>query len=170
MVDYQNSTRGNTAANLLTGWAATDAIDRSATKYGVGYHYAQGSKVSLQYWNKNGQSVAAGAAKFKDSGYGITLNHDIGSNRLLVAQWGKANNVNSSTAGDIADTGATAYTLGGIQRMSKRTHVYVSYHKITNAAAANYNMVGGNYASGNFAAGTLGADVKMMAVGLQHNF
>jgi hypothetical protein len=41
------------------------------------------------------------------------------------------------------------------------------YHNITNASAAAYNMVGGNYASGTSAAG---ADVKVLALGMIHNF
>ena len=164
MIDYQNSSNAGSYSGT-TG--ATTYTDRNATKYGIGYNYAPGSKVALQYWKKDSQGTAAGSAKLKDSGYGVTLNHDIGSNRLLVAQWGKAGKQNNSLTGDVADSGATAYTLGGIQRLSKRTHIYASYHKINNEAAAAYNMSGGNYASGTAAAG---ADVKMMAIGMIHNF
>ena len=161
MLDYQNSTNSSGATPAAVG------LDRKATKLGVGYHYATGSKVSLQYWRKQRTAVAVGSSTDKDHGYGITLNHDIGGDRLLVAQWGKASDRDNSATGTANDSGATGYTLGALQRMSKRTHFYLSYHKINNGANAAYNMAGGNYASGT---PSNGADVKMYAIGMIHNF
>ncbi len=87
---------------------------------------------------------------------------------MLIAQWGKANNLKDSTGNELASTGASAYTIGYRQALSKRTHWYTAYHTIKNDANINYNMSGGNYSSaanvGN------GAQIKMIALGMQHDF
>ena len=86
---------------------------------------------------------------------------------MLHGQYAKANNVKDNTGAEMASTGATAYTLGVTNSLSKRTHIYGSIHKITNDANAAYNMTGGNYASGT---ANLGSGVKMLALGMIHNF
>jgi len=183
MIDYQSSVNSPTSAGALLGGAAgsvaaanavttnANGYKRNSTKYGLGYKYAGASSesvISVQYWNKSRTNMAAGSAENKDGGYGITLNHDLGGGKVLVAQWGKANKRSYSDATAQTENGATGYTLGGLQRLSKRTHVYAAYHVIKNGETGTFNMAGGNYAS---AAGIgAGADVKMMALGLQHNF
>lgn len=152
--------------------ASGSSFDRSATKVGVAYKYNATSLVSLQTWNKKrtdgtGAAYSSTTGDAKDSGYGIVVKHDLGGNWMAHAQYGKANNIKGTSAGEIADSGATGYTLGLTKAFSKRTHVYTAYHNITNASAAAYNMVGGNYASGTSAAG---ADVKVLALGMIHNF
>ena len=96
------------------------------------------------------------------------LKHDLGGTYTLHAQYGKANNLKDGSGNVQADTGATAYSLGLTKDLSKRTHLYTAYHVINNNANAAYNMSGGNYSS----AGTLyqGASVKMMSLGMIHNF
>ncbi len=86
---------------------------------------------------------------------------------MVHAQSAKANNIKGTTVGEQVNTGANSMTLGATKAMSKRTHVYGSYHKITNQSAATYGMGGGNYASGTAAAG---ADTRMIALGMIHNF
>ena len=152
--------------------ASGSSFDRSATKVGVAYKYNATSLVSLQTWNKKrtdgtGAAYSSTTGDAKDSGYGIVVKHDLGGNWMAHAQYGKANNIKGTSAGEIADSGATAYTLGLTKAFSKRTHVYTSYHTITNAAAGTYSMGGGNYQSGSAAAG---ADTKMFALGMIHNF
>ena len=195
LVDYQTSHNSlGTAATSTAG--ATDSFDRTATKLGLGYKYAGAAStsiVSAQMWNKKrtdlttpgaalsiaGGGGVAGAAltgvagstatgSGKDSGYGFVVEHDLGSNNMLIAQWGKANNLKDSTGNELASTGASAYTIGYRQALSKRTHWYTAYHTIKNDANINYNMSGGNYSSaanvGN------GAQIKMIALGMQHDF
>lgn len=168
MIDYQSSKSTAAAANQF---------DRNSTKYGLGYKYkgANNSSIaSLQIWNKERTDVTNAAAAYtgtagtgKDSGYGFTVHHDLGGGMMAHAQWGKTKNIKGTTTGEVAASGATGITLGGTYALSRRTHMYASFHKITNQAAAAYNMVGGNYASGTAAAG---ADVKMLALGAIHNF
>ena len=125
-------------------------------------------------WDKKRDDVTTPAAAFsattgnaKDSGYGVVVHHDVGGGLMVHAQWGKANNIKGTTAGAQANTGATGVTLGATKALSKRTHLYGAYHKITNQSAAAYGMSGGNYQSGTPAAG---ADTKMFALGIIHNF
>jgi predicted porin len=189
MIDYQNSTAsaavtaapGTTTANATLG---ANSFDRSAYKLGLGYKYNPNSIVAVQYWAKKRTDVTTAGATFvspfllsnasqttagdaKDSGYGIVVKHDLGGNWTAHAQWGKANKLQNS-AGDVADSGATAYTLGLTKALSKRTHIYTAYHVINNQANAAYGMTGGNYSSA--ANQYQGADNKIMSLGMIHNF
>ena len=185
MWDHQSSTSSAVVAPAA-GTLGAASFDRKANKVGVGFKYAPDSLVSVQYWQKNRRDLTNGAvtvvAPFsttatianettkgdaKDSGYGIVVKHALNSTLTAHAQYGKANKVKSLDGAEVADTGATAYTLGLTKAMSKRTHFYTSYHKINNQSAAAYNMTGGNYASGTSRAG---ADVKVIALGMIHNF
>ena len=153
--------------------ASGSSFDRSAVKVGAAYKYNATSLVSLQTWSKKrtdntGAGFSGTTGSAKDSGYGIVVKHDLGGNWLAHAQWGKANNLTGTSVGEIADSGATAYSLGFTKAFSKRTHVYTAYHQINNSSAAAYNMSGGNYSSA--AAVGAGADVKVLALGMIHNF
>jgi predicted porin len=178
MIDYQTS-KASPATTTVS------SFDRTGVKLGLGYKYAgtsSPSMVSFQTWNKKRTDVTNSAATYavttsaattgiagtaKDSGYGLVVEHDLGANRMLIAQWGKANALKDASGNELANTGANGYTLGGLQRLSKRTHVYAAYHVIKNQSGGIYNMTGGNYAS---ATSNPGADVKVLALGLQHWF
>ncbi len=165
MLDQQSSKNAKTSGSTF---------NRDATKVGLGFKYTPTSIVTFQTWNKERKDQTTPAATFaaaagaaKDSGYGINVKHDLGGGWMAHAQYAKANNIKGTTVGEQANTGATGMTLGATKALSKRTHVYGSYHKITNQSAASYSMGGGNYQSGTPAAG---ADTKMMALGMIHNF
>jgi len=117
-------------------------------------------------------NVAANAGSGKDSGYVFNINHDFGDGYIGVLQYGQAYNMQGvQTAGaaptEIANSGATAYTVGGLMRMSKRTHAYAAYHVITNGVNAQYGMTGGNYQSSTAANGQ---QITTTAIGIQHWF
>jgi hypothetical protein len=187
MWDHQNSTRSAEAALTAgsTGAVAANSFNRTANKFGLGFKYTPTSLVSFQYWAKERSDASTSpqtyvtmfsagatatnvktAGDAKDSGYALVVKHDLGGGMTFHGQYSKANNIKASGVTQ-ADTGATAYTLGLTNAMSKRTHIYGAYHVITNQANAAYNMTGGNYASGT---SRTGADVKMMALGMIHNF
>jgi len=194
MVDYQASSdsaktaaaaaiAANASAPAYAGVAGTNSFDRTAFKYGVGYKYSPTSLISLQMWNKKRTDVTTAGATYvspfnvavgsanagdaKDSGYGIVVKHDLGGGWMAHGQYAKVGNIKGTSAGEQAGTGAKAYTLGATKSVSKRTHFYGALHSITNEANAAYNMTGGNYAS---ATSANGADIKMIALGMQHNF
>ena len=182
LIDYQSSHNSATATGV-------NSFDRSSTKYGLGYKYAgtaSPSIVSFQYWDKKrtdltapttaNVTVAGGTTSVattnsgsgKDSGYGLVVEHALAANNYLIAQYGKANSLKNVSGVEQAGTGATAYTLGYRQNLSKRTHLYTAYHTIKNDANINYNMSGGNYSSAANVAN--GSTIKMLAVGMQHDF
>lgn len=143
---------------------ATAIRDRSATKLGVGYRYSgSGSPniISVQAWDKS-RTLVAGAAKTTDDGWLVTGLYDLGGGTMLHGQYGK----NNGTSGT-ADSGATGMTVGLTRSLSKRTHLYGSFHTITNGAAGTYALSGGNYQSGTPAAG---ADTRAYGLGMIHNF
>jgi predicted porin len=187
LVDYQGSenslaatARDAVAGSGYAGAVGSSSFDRRAIKYGVSFKYAPTSQVSLQMWDKKRKDKTNGALGFaqnvaintnntgdaEDSGYAVVANHDLGGGLMLHAQYAKANNIKHKGT-EQANTGATGMTLGATKALSKRTHVYGAYHKITNQSAAIYGMGGGNYQSGIAAAG---GDTKMMALGMIHNF
>ncbi|NDC61717.1 MAG: hypothetical protein EBZ60_06850, partial [Betaproteobacteria bacterium] len=117
-------------------------------------------------------NTAANQGSGKDSGYVFNINHDFGDGYIAVLQYGQAYNMQGvQTAGaaptEIANSGATAYTVGGLMRMSKRTHLYAAYHVITNGVNAQYGMTGGNYQSSTAANGQ---QITTTAIGIQHWF
>ena len=177
MIDYQTSkstTPAQAGSNYqLPGFAGTAApaagsrASRDAVKYGVGYKYGGESLISFQAWEHK-RSNAADTATEKDKGWGIVSHHDAGNGYVLVAQYGKQGKRTFSDSTAETENGAKGYTLGGLKRLSKRTHLYTAYHVIKNDAAGTYNMNGGNYTSA--AAVGAGSEVKTLAVGFQHWF
>jgi hypothetical protein len=84
------------------------------------------------------------------------------------AQYGRTNNITGGPTGaEIANTDAVAYTVGALKRFSKRTHLYATYHNITNGANINYGMTGGSYQSATAGNGQM---VTITALGMIHNF
>ena len=166
-MDYQTSSDATTSSN-------TNVFDRLGAKYGLGYKYATGSIASIQYWNKERTDKTNATAAFtssvgkgKDAGYVINVNHSITPTMMLVANYAKMDNITGTTTGEMADTGATAYTLGGLYRLSKRTHVYAAVHNVRNDKNIAYGMSGGSYQSFTPAAGST---LSVTSLGLQHNF
>jgi len=176
MVDYQNSTQGTSSTFAGTAGAGTVAVpvnmNRSAYKLGAGYRYAEGSKVALQYWKKEASAYDGTGQTYKDSGYGVTLNHALSGTYTLVAQYGRAKDVTNGSV-TMSDTGARGYTLGGLMRLSKRTHLYSALHKINNGTNAGYDMIGGSYTSAPTAQANTafnGNSVRALSLGMVHNF
>jgi predicted porin len=169
-----------------TGAAANDRanaanFDAKSTKWGIGYKYAQGSLISLtmfeheRTYNLAASNVAAPnlitaatpIGSRKQSGNGINLVHNLGGGLTAYAQMAKFGKAKNSAGADVADSGAKATMIGIRKDLSKRTGIYAWTGKITNEAANAVNFSGGAYASGTSPAG---ADPKVTAIGIQHNF
>jgi len=184
-IDYQTSTSSSSTTAISTAsTSAVNSFDRTATRYSVGYKYMPDSIVSLQYWNKSRTDRTNGALALAlpslvapanssnqgsgtDSGYVLNLNHALSPTVMAIAQYARANNMTNTSNVEVTDSGATGYSLGGIYRLSKRTHVYGAIHQIQNGVNANYGFSGGAYQSGTNAGGST---VSITALGLQHNF
>ena len=99
----------------------------------------------------------------------VNIEHTIGP-WGLYGVYARADNVTGATGADTSGTAVKGFTLGAKYHFSKRTGAYVSYNKLTNSANAYADFGGGGYSSGNLAVANEGADVKILAVGLMHNF
>ena len=177
-IDYYSAGSTATASGV-------SSFDRSMTRFGLGYKYAPGSIVSAQYYTNERTDITTPAATFnnagdtaytttvtkgsaKNSGYILNLNHDFGNQFTLVAQYSRAGNITTGqSATELADSGAVGYTLGGLYRLSKRTHVYAAANSLQNGAWSSVNLSGGGQASGTV---SNGATVNITSIGLQHNF
>jgi predicted porin len=184
---YDNVAVKSTGNSAGTANIRTDAsnFDAKSTKWGIGYKYAEGSLISLSMFehertynlaashtaaatwvNATGGATGSVGSR-KQSGSGINLVHNLGGGMTAYAQMAKFGKAKDYAGADIADSGAKATMIGIRKDLSKRTGVYAWTGKITNEAANGVNWNGGSYASGNSAAG---ADPKVTAIGIMHNF
>jgi len=174
MLDYA---AGKNSANNS---ANSQDFDSNSTKVGVGYKYAAGSIASFT-WFKHERTynlaasntaaptiinLAAAYGSREQSGWAINLQHKMGQVNLY-GQYGVFGDAKNSAGAAVANTGAKGIMVGARYDLSKRTAVYGAFAKLTNESANALNFSGGAYASGNSA---VGADPKVMGVGVMHNF
>jgi predicted porin len=146
-----------------------DGSDNTGLKVGLGWAYAPGSQLSGIYGRLANETTAGG--EFKQNFWLVNWEHMLGQFQLL-AQLYVSDEVDGP-GGDIADSGATGVTLAGKYFLSKRTGVYVSFSTVRNDAASFADMSGAGMSSaggGGLTAASAGADVKLFAVGVMHNF
>ncbi len=120
----------------------------------------------------------AAATSVTQTSWGLNWEHALG-NWQALAQWAKVNHITGCvTAGLCDDTGATAWTLGARYNFSKRTGAYFNYAAIRNQSNYNMDYIGGWMTSANtltagvpgLPAGSVGADPRIVGVGVMHNF
>jgi len=170
---------GDTVTTKLGG-ATYDRTDK-ATKIGLAYTYAPGSKVYFVNTNvSHGFTDATANAAAPTTlgsttleGYRKQASNQIGVQHRMGAlelhgQYAKVGNIKNAAGATVADTGATAYAVAARYELSKRTALTGSYNIIDNAAKNNLNISGG----GQSAAATIGAgaNLKVARVSIQHNF
>jgi len=180
-IDYYSATGTATSSGV-------SSFDRTMTRWGLGYKYSPGSIVSAQYYTNERTDLSSTLATVntyrvtgdtnptsttntgsaKNSGYILNLNHDFGNNFTAVAQYTRAGNITTGQSStELNDSGVVAYTLGGLYRLSKRTHVFAAMNSLQNGANANANLSGGGQAAGTV---SFGSTVSLTNIGLQHNF
>lgn len=168
-LDYatkENTTVGSAAQNQITG-----------TKLGLGWAYTRDANLSLiliRLENENNAALAGfyGATdKLKQNAWQLNWTHMFG-NLQAMAQYGTMADIKGcSGAGNSCDnTGAKAFLVSAKYHLSKRTGVYVSYTELKNESRqlADYN--GGNMGVAARGALPAGADPRIFAVGVLHNF
>jgi predicted porin len=159
------SAEGNSSATGVqtenTGW-----------KVGLGWAYAPGSQISGIFGNYENESVGGVTGDDRECQFWlVNWEHMIGQWQVLV-QYYNADEAEGPT-GDLADTDVTGLTLGAKYFLSKRTGVYLAYHNVDNGRNAFADLNGGGMSSapgGALVVGNAGADVKIMSVGVMHNF
>ena len=78
-----------------------------------------------------------------------------------------------ATAGACSNTNAVQRMVGARYTMSKRTNLYLTYNAVRNDSRYNldYSVAGlSSAAAAGFPATSAGADPRVVAVGIQHNF
>jgi GBP family porin len=191
VVNAQLDLGSNTAATPATGTTGQQKV--TGTKVGLAYPYMPGAQVSMVYINGKNANVNAGQAGFtnagdtvKTSSWNLIWEQTFGNIQAL-AEYGRVANAtgcsatatNGTGANGCDDSGSKGYVLGVRYLLSKRTAVYTSYIKLENSANGTADASGGAYSSVSSVAGigngslpnaSAGADVKIVAIGILHNF
>jgi predicted porin len=156
--------------------------DNTGFKVGVGWAYAPGSQISFIHERLENRVTAgnglitAGLATAGDEAK-VKINlvnweHMLGQWQLM-AQYAWSGKVTGLSVGN-NDTRAKAWTLAAKYFLSKRTGVYASLNQTRNEdnAWADANSGGGYSTAGGTGLGVAnrGADIRIIAVGIHHNF
>ncbi len=188
MADYQK--RNNIATDAAgTFPAANTTADLTSAKLGLGYRYAEGSMVAAHYWDQRkdftdaatnntattqavagvtGGSMAGGN---KQTGWGVTVKHNLGAGWTGYGSYGVLNNMSATgTGGDLNDSGSTLISLAVRKDLSKRTGIYASYGQVKNAAAGTMGMPGGGFVPVTGPNAAAGSSPTFLLVGMMHNF
>jgi predicted porin len=162
----------------------------------VGYPYAPGAQIALVYVSQKLENLGAalGPASAGDTikakGWGINWEAIFGNIQAL-AQYARVNDISGCT-GDCSATKANMYMVGAKYLLSKRTGVYATFSQIkndtkgftdftngggytpANATGANAISLTGNTTGTSTSAGlpvtSAGADPRVIALGIIHNF
>jgi len=175
--------------------AAAASGDQTGVKLGVGYPYAPGAQIALVYVSQKVENIGTGISgvtglgtlvtagdTLKQKGWGINWEHIFGNIQAL-AQYARTNDLNGCS-GDCSGTKANMYMVGAKYLLSKRTGVYATFNQIKNDTKGFTDFSnGGGYtpattavsASGGGASAGLppasaGADPRVIALGIIHNF
>jgi len=149
-------------------------------KIGLGWPYAPGAQISIIYYQQKNNNVAAVAGyaaagdNMKQTGWVINWEHMFG-NLQALAMYGKLNRTTGSsvvTAGVSGNDGTDvkSYLIGAKYHLSKRTGVYATYNATINGSNNFADYTGGSYTAAALGAANAGADPKIFAVGILHNF
>ncbi len=162
------------------------------TKVGIGFPYMPGAQISLVYIKGKNENVTVGQAGFTNAGdtvdtssVNLVWEHIFGNFQAL-AEYGRVADAKGCTANatvsgvnGCTDSGSRGLLVGGRWLLSKRTALYASYIKIDNKANGVGDVSGGGISSvvsaagignGSLPNGSAGADVRITALGIIHNF
>ena len=174
----------NKAASAPLAVGQGSAQKLSGLKVGVGYPYAPGAQIAVVFISEKNDNVAGATvqAGFTVAGDSVKANavivnweHTFGNIQAL-AEVGKVQKAKGcSVSANCDNTESTGLMVAGRYLFSKRTAAYASYNRITNKDNATWDTSGGGQssasASGGFLpAGSAGADPRIIALGVIHNF
>lgn len=153
-------------------------------KLSVSWPYAPGSRVSL-LWGRDKMDDTPAVAAFSAlhdnvsaTMWLVNWEHTLGGSWQVFAEWGKVQRASgctalNGTANGCDGTDAVGYMLAVKYHFSKRTGVYLSYNQTRNGSNQISDYAAGGYSSGGAAgmpATSAGADPRVVAVGILHNF
>jgi len=180
-------------------WVQSDAASPASGNRGkgvgqkawAGFAYQPGALISIgwvqtELWNGfvgggayggyvDPVAAAGGSIKLKQYGWGLNWEHTMG-NWLLLGQYGEAKGIQGcATTNACNNTGAKSFTAAVRYNLSKRSSVYASYVETRNDSNYNLDYTNGSITSAaspgaGLGAASVGADPKIFAIGMQHNF
>jgi predicted porin len=165
--------------------ANVNNVDNQGFKIGVGFAYAAGSQISAIHERLDNKNITATSAPgIIGTGIGVAgqnakqrvnlvnWEHMLGQWQLL-AQYAWTSKIEGVSVTD--DTRTKGFTVGAKYFLSKRTGVYGSFTAVKNENNAVGDVSGGGYSSAGgsgapLPGGSRGADPRIMAIGVMHNF
>lgn len=166
------------AQNKGTTPATGPRSEITGMKGAVGWAYAPASQISFVLGRIENQATGAQAGfsaatdTIKQNMWGVSWEHGIGQ-FVAYAQYGRLSDAKGCSV-NCNDTAATAIMLGGKYFLSKRTGVYATINRVSNESNQIADYVAGGMSSvpntGLIPGIPAGADPRILAVGLMHNF
>lgn len=156
--------------------ANVDNVDRSGWKIGGGFAYAPGSQVSLIFGEHTNDNIPGAIGTIAVAGddpevriWIANWEHMMGQWQLIAqyASWGKLKGISGTTT---SNTDAKGFTLAAKYFLSKRTGVYGSFSTVRNKENAFWDMNNAGFSSMATSVGNRGADPRVFALGVMHNF
>jgi predicted porin len=180
----------NKANTILTGANTGFQPEISGHKLGGSWGYMPGARVGLVYarvYNNNVASIGA-RQEARQDGWHVMWEHTFGQFQVL-AEYGQTSDIKecgtAAGAASCVDSSSKGFMLGGRYFMSKRTWLYLTYNQVTNENNQFADYQGGGMSRSNISPYTqgvfvpaasaasytpLGADPKLLALGLFHTF
>jgi predicted porin len=161
--------RGQFDISQMRNVGSVDGTDRTGWKVGAGWAYAPGSQVSFIIGNL--ENEAAGLSAEVDI-WTLNWEHMMGQWQFM-AQYTNVGDTDTS-AGELPNSATKGITLAAKYFLSKRTGVYVSFNQYRNEENAIVDFGPGvclSPAPGcRLPATSIGADPRIIALGVMHNF
>jgi predicted porin len=173
--------QGDWAKNRNKG--NVSGITDTGIKLGVSYGYMPGARVAFIAQRLKNENISATTAAAMPAGVGAVAGDDP-ENKIYVINWEHmfgmeqvlagfawSSKAKGFTGGE-AGTACRSWHLGVKHMMSKRTGLYLTYNAIKNQENAICDYTGGAYTSANpgLGAANAGADPRVYALGVMHNF
>jgi predicted porin len=168
-----------------TGSAVTTQGKIVGTKLGVGWPYMPGAQISLIVGSNQvtisntgtgqptGTAAVAGFSAVGDKikQRAVVVNWEqLFGNIQALAMIGRLNKATGCSGTGCDNTEATSYLVGGRYLFSKRTAAYLTYNATTNKDNQVLDYTAAGITSANTLSAAPGADPKVIALGVIHNF
>ena len=161
--------RGQFDFSTMKNVGSVSGVDRDGWKVGVGWAYAPGSQVSFVIGNLENETPALSA---EVDIWTLNWEHMMGQWQF-IAQYTNVGDTDTSL-GEIPNSATKGITLAAKYFLSKRTGVYLSYNQYRNEEGGFVDFgPGGCYTSApncHLPATSAGADPRLIALGILHNF
>lgn len=144
-------------------------------KLGVGYTYMPGAQISVIVGQNENAHIATAVAGFsavgdtiKQKAVIVNWEHTFGNFQALAMAGKLQKATGCGPVGGCDNTEATSFMVGGRYLLSKRTATYVTYNRTTNKDNQTIDYTAASMTSANPL--PAGADPKILALGVIHNF